>query len=65
MTYLLDPRPLEPPSYWEDEPPPEPKHWHLTLPDGTEEWIPEDELEPALRHCIDQGILSFKLLAPI
>lgn len=35
--FTPDPRPLEPPSYWADDPEPVP-HWHFASSDGHEDY---------------------------
>lgn len=64
MTSLQDPRPWDPPEYWQSEPDAEPKSWHVYYGDGSDEWAIEGELEHVLELLRAEGVTSFRIEQP-
>jgi hypothetical protein len=52
-TPLIDPRPLDPPSYW-DPPEPEPEpYWLIESTDGHEDYATPEELQDVIKLYAD------------
>lgn len=51
--------PLSPPAWWEerwDRPDPEPAfYWHVTLPDGREDYVPHNRIASEIPSLLEDG----------
>ena len=58
MNYLIDPRPLDPPSYWDNDSEPNLiPYWHLIATDGHEDYASSStEAEEITRLYLDAGV---------